>query len=943
MPRSCKWSFALLSLLVLLAAGAYFRSSGLFRGLDRNIIYHPDSPKQVMMLYNFLHGNYLQHYDSLFYDGYPYGLNRVDEWIIRSTLLPLRPLRTWLNPEHYHDWTPSRGDLYYWGRILRVLYGLITVLLIYAAIRKWGGHHGPALAAASLYALAPLGATVSHSVTGDIGVDLFLGLAIWSLAGYAADNRRRWLWLYGLACGMAFSCKYQGALGIWMAAVTVALVICRDWKLAGHTIRRGLVIFVAFILGVIAGTPALLVDPEKAWRYMRKNFAFLKDYGVSREFLDQPFLTKVTHGLSHNTPVVLDSIGWMFVLLALLALITSLVVFIKFRNQPETLRRNAVFVGIASFPFMALFLSIALKPAVQPFHFTFTLPAMATACGLMFHYLSGTRHPGYRWIAGVVFLFAVTESIRTNLREDFFWRRAEISGLANDFSEAIFERQSYATKDHAGRRIIKQLYVEPSTLPVFRNRPSGLQHDESAWWQQQHQLPVPSIPLPVMQEWLFINGPVFPRSDRMFAVPASGPGMVGRTDDNLHVSRQPLMIVTDRERGTWIERTLVYHQQPESIKLGLRTGRWPSRLDIVTRGFSRRLFIPPHSQRTVTIDDAAARVYFRGQYKNPDTFLYPICIRSQLGPTWITVLNDPREETIFNMYGPDPSDITLPHLPRLSAPELERKLENLKYLQSTGSFDVPVEKIRLPGDAAPLAAGHYRLTARLLNTGETQRVFLELKDLSGLSRSDIRMEQDIPPGIHQVDWRFQKEFAPYDATIFISASSNQLVMLNWQLKPDPRGLEQRVQPAAAPDVIHPEQNHLNVVFPGIGTVRGIAIPSLVSAATTFPYMVRFDLDENIKHKTFHEAVIFLHLKDHAGQIVAALDLPLSKASMSGESINWQYLASGIAPGSYHLDGGIYNARTRLRYPFENPEPIIADLKRDFFRWAELTVRNHSDH
>lgn len=105
-------------------------------------------------------------------------------------------------------------------------------------------------------------------------------------------------------------------------------------------------------------------------------------------------------------------------------------------------------------------------------------------------------------------------------------------------------------------------------------------------------------------------------------------------------------------------------------------------------------------------------------------------------------------------------------------------------------------------------------------------------------------------------------------------------------------------------------------------------------------MVRIDLDENIKHKVFHESAIFLHLKNNTGQIVASLDLPLPRASMSPECINWLFHdkpMNDITPGTYYLDGGIYNARTRLRYAFEDSGTNNADRKRKYFRWAELIV------
>ena len=68
---------------VVLAAVA-FRGAGLWHGLGQDIVFHPDEPKQVMRLESYLHGHYVHHAGNLFYDGYPYGLNRVDEAFLRA-------------------------------------------------------------------------------------------------------------------------------------------------------------------------------------------------------------------------------------------------------------------------------------------------------------------------------------------------------------------------------------------------------------------------------------------------------------------------------------------------------------------------------------------------------------------------------------------------------------------------------------------------------------------------------------------------------------------------------------------------------------------------------------------------------------------------------------------------------------------------------------------
>ncbi len=63
-------------IILILIPAVYFRSAGLFRGLADQFQFHPDESKQVMSLFNYLQGRHVHYFDSLFYDGYPYGLNR---------------------------------------------------------------------------------------------------------------------------------------------------------------------------------------------------------------------------------------------------------------------------------------------------------------------------------------------------------------------------------------------------------------------------------------------------------------------------------------------------------------------------------------------------------------------------------------------------------------------------------------------------------------------------------------------------------------------------------------------------------------------------------------------------------------------------------------------------------------------------------------------------
>ncbi|MBU3984664.1 MAG: glycosyltransferase family 39 protein [Proteobacteria bacterium] len=157
--------------------------SGLFRGLgELGYIFHPDEPKQITALLNFLNGDYVHYYGSRFYDGYPYGLNHLDEYL-------LRPLLFFFGAE-----TPNHYSLYYVGRLLRVIYGMVTMAIAYKLVYTLVKNKTAALLAMFLLAIAPLSITVSHFATGDIGVDLFTSMFVSDLCQYRIEGREnRWL------------------------------------------------------------------------------------------------------------------------------------------------------------------------------------------------------------------------------------------------------------------------------------------------------------------------------------------------------------------------------------------------------------------------------------------------------------------------------------------------------------------------------------------------------------------------------------------------------------------------------------------------------------------------------------------------------------------------------------------------------------------------------
>lgn len=941
--------FHVVFLLVLLAAG-YFRASGLYRGLGEKVVAHPDSPKQMMMLNHYLHGEAVAYQGNLFYDGYPYGLNQVDAWAIRAAQSAGNAIRGLLIPGAEAHPIPSPDSLFYWGRSLRVLYGLMTLLLVFGAVGRFGRDRWIALAAAALYGLAPLGSTVTHSATGDIGVDLFIAAALYCAAAFATDGRSRWLAALSVACGMAFACKYQGFLGLWIGVLPLLLGLAGAGHPLRQLVRRGLAMVLGFATGVLALTPAFFVDPAKTGRNMWLNFSFLKNYGVSRSFLEQPLFTRMRWGLGHNVPAVAEDIGYGLMALGLLALSVAARAALRvFRAdfadgdaQRRERRRASVFVAVASFPWVALFLATALKPEVQPFHFSFLLPALAVSSGFWLLSIRSAGR-GLRIAAAAVLALAFAELAAESLQEDFFWSRPEIHLYSAKYSQTVFGTPGYASRSRIGSHVIKQFYAEPAGRPVFRSRPSGLKHPAVEWWQQHIQLPVPSIPFPGNELWIFMNGPVFPRNDRMFAVPASGNLMPERPG----YDGAALLLATLGCSRAWTERSLVFNQKPAGIQLGLRTGRWPSRYVLEASGEKRiEGFLPPHSQVFLALPHLQARISSAGDgLKKLETHIVTLRMRAQLGPVWATVLASPEERARYAHYGPPADAPATPGFqPDWNDEILLEQLRSLRYVDGTAPLEVKEKPAPLPGGENPLEAGAYVLTAKIMNAGAARRLRFELVDLSGLALSTAPHDVEILPGEQELVWRFTKDFIPYDATLCVSADARGATVASWNLAPDVDALKNwRPSTIASPAAPGPgtlPETILDIRYPGLGTWHSLRIADEVAADQSFPYAVRFDLDEAIPHRAFHEDHLFLHLWNAQGKRIATLDYPLSQASFTPDLINWQ-MNGPFPAGHYTLEGGLYNIRTGIRAQFDAPKDILSNPKRRYFYIKELIVAEPS--
>ena len=966
--------FGLAFAAVLLSAVA-FRAAGLWHGLGQDLIFHPDAPKQVLRLEQYLHGQYVSHHGSRFYDGYPYGLNRVDEGLLRLWLGASDRIGSWMSdrsaspsPAEY----PARGQLYRQGRVLRLLYGVLAALLVFASARRWGAGRWAALAGAALYAAAPLATTVAHSVTGDVGVDLFVAAALYAASAQAVSGRAVWWLAFGAACGAGFACKFQGALAAWMAVPPLLLGLrdgVRGWK---RLLGAGLLVALGFVGAAVLLNPALAIDTRQEWHDMRVNFAFIQNYGVPPERLAWPFGRKVAWGVAHNIPFVAACLGWGLVGLSLAA--TVLLSVTAWRPAVASLRRRRTvpasgetadeeasslcsrwLLGIATFPWLAFLLATALKLEIQPFHFTFLIPPMALGVSLALSWWTeppdGTTRPLAAAAAALLVAAALGEAVHGTAREMFFWRRPETRDLAARHSAAVFGNAKWGTDRRGTSRWLKRYYAEPAVLSCFRNAESRLSCPEGAWAEGQTLLPVPAVPMPADPDgdgWIFLGGPVFPRSDRMFTVPATGNGFAPPMSA---ADGSPLRLSTIAAGGTWTERILVYPAPPQKLLVGLRTGRLPARCEVSTSlsDPAPRRMIPPESQTVLELPRPSPVYSFPADEAagKPAVWACRLRVRSQIGPVWVSVLETPGELALYTLHGPrgeagaetaagdssgaagtpSPSHPVAADLP-LYASEFSR----LRYLDSFVPHVLPVASganplpPSVPGTGPGLAAGPYRFSARI-ECPEPATVTLLLSDRTGTDAPDTLPSAtlEVPAGEHGLEWTFSKPFAPYGATLRAAADVPDCTLLWWILKPDLDALAATgpvppppavpLLPGGATPAAIPSPP-LDAVYPGIATLLGVLIPDSWHASATIPCTATVRLDPRIPHKTFGNLAVFLHLVDERGELAGTLDFAFSEASFEGGPLRWKQTAPAVPPGTYTLLAGLFDGprhASKLRY------------------------------
>lgn len=492
-------------LITLLLLALVVRSAGLFHGLESGVSFHPDASKQVNAAQNYLNGIYLWYNGSLAYDGYPYGLNHVDEWLLRGVWPMARLVMGALDAGLELSDAPSKIALHYILRALRVLYSLCAWGLFAWMLRRLKPSRVQYALWLTLAALAPISSIVTHAATGDVGTDLFVMIALALLLHARNETPHALLFAgSGFALGCAFACKYHGILAALVPALFLLLAPI-TWR---RRISLGLATGIGAIAGFIALTPHVLLAPKKTLELIGANFGYIKNYGVDPSFFQLPLLERWALCWRNNTPIILDALGVVAFVLALIAL--ALAVRRIFTKRDA---ERAWDLAIIATPFIGIAAALSGKPQLQPFHFSFfALPVLLG--GALIPAMSKNRL--LQVALPALLALGVMEYAAKQKYDLYYW-------LRNDTLEVStrMECDLVASENEKSGQVVARLATEEDNRAVFRNRPTEVKLANAGDWVAHPDELLPSTSWPIRESWIFTDIPAFPRESRLIQVEAN--------------------------------------------------------------------------------------------------------------------------------------------------------------------------------------------------------------------------------------------------------------------------------------------------------------------------------------------------------------------------------------------------------------------------------------
>lgn len=336
-------------ILALFVVAFALRLFGLSHDLHLDSVYHPDTPKQMRAVQQFLRGDYLVFQGHSDYDGYPYFNSHLIEWIVRGTMAVESGWRTWTGAWEGPVEPPTYVSLYWLTRVWNAFLSALSIPLLVAIGRRF--HPAAGWIAASLMVVSPLDISAAHFASNDSAVAFFCLAALWF--GLRIAEAGRWRDLAGGAfcVAAAFSSKYHGGMA-FLPVLIGHVLYCRT---RGGIVSRAALARWVFtgLVGLVAiflTSPALIVNLDAQVDAVLHFFQYTANFALPAAFKELPAYQRFWIGLQENGPVIADAVGWP-------VLVSALAAWALVRRDPRVAMLTAVpllhvVVGMAGKPFL---------------------------------------------------------------------------------------------------------------------------------------------------------------------------------------------------------------------------------------------------------------------------------------------------------------------------------------------------------------------------------------------------------------------------------------------------------------------------------------------------------------------------------------------------------------------------------------------------------------
>jgi len=293
-----------------------------------------------------------------------------------------------------------------------------------------------------------------------------------------------------------------------------------------------------------------------------------------------------------------------------------------------------------------------------------------------------------KWSSLVIVVLIIIELGSISWKENFFWRLDDNILFAQHLPASTFTAEALNTKR---KGVIRSLYLEPYGTSVFKNRKHEALGPNASFWNTLQVATVPQVPNPVGTTWIFLNGPSFPKSDRMFRIRGGS-------------------------KGITIKRYVVVPAGSMIPFFGIRCGSYATDAVVTFGDSTSTIRLDAHQQKIVELKPHNWTTNTVQQLDKQKVQIIPLTISLPHDEVWLSVLATQKEKDVFTLFGGGIEGKSL-HAPLKEIPAKQEKqyfdaLSHLRYLETSPSRKIKAGE-RITMWELPLPAGHYKLTCEV--------------------------------------------------------------------------------------------------------------------------------------------------------------------------------------------------------------------------------------